>query len=116
MAATQPPSDAAHDKSVDDVLNAMAAVRAGPNAKDRKPVGLEEFQAVLDSTPLFMKETPEESGEENYVLDALKSLVFEGEGDGEFRYTSIADKRRGSHWLQDARQRAVRPALVPRCH
>ncbi|KLT40762.1 hypothetical protein CC85DRAFT_248837 [Cutaneotrichosporon oleaginosum] len=46
----------------------------------REPVTYDEFQKVLDTTPLFMRETPKDTGGD-YVLEALKSLVFEGEGD-----------------------------------
>ncbi len=43
-----------------------------------------EFEKVLDTTPLFMRQTPSgQEGEENEVLEALRSLIFEGEGDGE---------------------------------
>jgi hypothetical protein len=42
---------------------------------------MQDFQDVLDSTPLFMREAPETS-EDNEVLQALQSLMFEGEGDG----------------------------------
>ncbi|BEJ13279.1 hypothetical protein CspHIS471_0304530 [Cutaneotrichosporon sp. HIS471] len=70
-------ADREHDASIDKVLNAMARAKGdGP----RKPVTYDEFQKVLDSTPLFMRETPKET-EGDYVLEALKSLVFEGEGD-----------------------------------
>ena len=41
-----------------------------------------DFEKVLDSTPLFMRDTPV-GGEENEVLEALRSLMFEGDGDGE---------------------------------
>lgn len=64
---------------LDQVMDAFAASRSGPNK--REPVGYEEFQKIVDSTPLFMRETPQDT-EGDYVLEALKSLVFEGEGDG----------------------------------
>lgn len=54
---------------------------AGPSRASKKDVTYEDFQKVLDSTPLFMRETPEGS-EDNPVLEALRSLVFEGDGDG----------------------------------
>ena len=70
----------------DQILDSYAAQRngAGPSQK-KKEVTVEDFQKVLDSTPLFMSATPEnaESEESNYVMEALRSLVFEGEGDGE---------------------------------
>ncbi|KAL1409510.1 HSP70/90 co-chaperone [Vanrija albida] len=67
--------------SIDKILGAMTSARSsGPAVKDRKPVTYEEFQAVLDSTPLFMKETPV-GMEDDYVLEALKTLVFDGDGD-----------------------------------
>jgi hypothetical protein len=63
----------------DKVMDAMAARAAGP--VKREPMTMNEFQHVIDSTPLFMKETPKD-GEDNEVMEALKSLMFEGEGDG----------------------------------
>ncbi|GMK58254.1 hypothetical protein CspeluHIS016_0502860 [Cutaneotrichosporon spelunceum] len=70
-------ADREHDASIDKVLDAMTRAKGdGP----REPVTYDEFQKVLDSTPLFMRETPKET-EGDYVLEALKSLVFEGEGD-----------------------------------
>ncbi|KAK4685604.1 tetratricopeptide repeat protein 4, partial [Tremellales sp. Uapishka_1] len=61
---------------LDRVIDAMAP--AGPSAK--KPTTMKEFEKVLNSTPLFMRETPTD-GEENEVMSALQSLMFEGEGD-----------------------------------
>ncbi|OXG70993.1 TPR repeat protein [Cryptococcus neoformans Gb118] len=51
----------------------------GP-AAPKKEVTVEDFEKLLDSTPLFMRETPKD-GDDNPVLEALRSLVFEGEGD-----------------------------------
>jgi hypothetical protein len=54
------------------------------NGGEKKEYSYEDFQQVLNSTPLFMRETPDQITEENsYVLEALKSLAFEGDGDGE---------------------------------
>lgn len=78
-------ADREHDTSIDKVLDAMAKARAGPDGKEREPVTYDQFQSMLDSTPLFMRETPKET-EGDYVLEALKSLVFEGEGDGESQH------------------------------
>ncbi len=77
-------ADREHDTNIDAVLDAMAKSRSapGPDGKPKEPVTYEQFQKMLDSTPLFMRETPTET-EGDYVLEALKSLVFEGEGDGE---------------------------------
>lgn len=58
----------------------------GP-AAPKKEVTVEDFEKLLDSTPLFMRETPKD-GDDNPVLEALRSLVFEGEGDGEFVFIS----------------------------
>ncbi|GFZ42748.1 hypothetical protein JCM24511_00466 [Saitozyma sp. JCM 24511] len=71
------------DKALDSMFDAMMAA-AGPSQGKKKEVTYAEFQAMLDSTPLFMRETPKDGaadGEGNDVLEALKSLVFEGEGD-----------------------------------
>ncbi|WWC87740.1 uncharacterized protein L201_002632 [Kwoniella dendrophila CBS 6074] len=46
----------------------------------KKEYGYKDFEALLESTPIFMKETPKD-GETNDVLEALRTLVFEGEGD-----------------------------------
>ncbi|WVR03942.1 hypothetical protein IAU60_000941 [Kwoniella sp. DSM 27419] len=81
-----------HDKAsgevdlLDQLISAYpTASGAGPAsgvgpAAPKKEVTFEDFQKVLDSTPLFMRETPKD-GETNDVLEALKTLVFEGDGD-----------------------------------
>lgn len=76
------------DQAIDTLIDQFTRSKAlqdasgtGPALPQRKEVTVEDFQKVLDSTPLFMRETPEEM-EDNPVLDALRSLVFEGEGDG----------------------------------
>ena len=69
---------------LDQLVDSYAAQRlAGPAGK-KKEVTVQDFQKVLDSTPLFMSQTPEsvDNEEGNYVMEALRSLVFEGEGDG----------------------------------
>jgi hypothetical protein len=71
-----------------------ASASAGPSAAPRKEITMAEFQSVLDSTPLFMRETPDGS-EENPVLDALRSLVFDGEGDGTLSRPVCAGQEQG---------------------
>jgi len=62
----------------------MSSQIAGPSRKPKREVTMAEFEKVLDTTPLFMRQTPSgQEGEENEVLEALRSLIFEGEGDGE---------------------------------
>lgn len=69
--------------TVDEFGDKMSKPTAGPSRKPKKEVTMAEFEKVLDSTPLFMRETPKNGeGEENEVLEALRSLIFEGEGDG----------------------------------
>ncbi|RXK41372.1 hypothetical protein M231_01277 [Tremella mesenterica] len=46
----------------------------------KKETTWKDFEAMLESTPLFMNHTPVE-GEENEVLEALRTLKFEGNGD-----------------------------------
>ena len=59
---------------------------AGPSRQPKKAVTMAEFEDLLDSTPLFMKETPKDGkAQDNEVLEALRSLVFEGEGNGMYR-------------------------------
>ncbi|WVQ78772.1 hypothetical protein IAT38_000863 [Cryptococcus sp. DSM 104549] len=73
------------DALLDQLIAAMprstepAASGIGPSAP-KKEVTYEDFQKVLDSTPLFMRETPD-AADENPLLEALRSLVFEGEGE-----------------------------------
>jgi hypothetical protein len=76
------------DAQLDHMLDAMLVrpSTAGPSEK-KKEVTYADFQAMLDSTPLFMSEAPKDGGEGNEVLEALRSLVFEGEGDGESAQT-----------------------------
>jgi tetratricopeptide (TPR) repeat protein len=75
-----------HDDNLEKVVAAMHP--AGPPKRDTKEYTMKDFQAVLDSTPLFMSQTPEDS-EDNEVLQALQSLMFEGEGDGELSIHQI---------------------------
>ncbi|WVF67084.1 hypothetical protein IAT40_001829 [Kwoniella sp. CBS 6097] len=83
----EPVADTKHDDLLDKLINSYPssssttppASGVGPSAP-KKEVTYEDFQRVLDSTPLFMRETPKE-GETSDVLEALRTLVFEGEGD-----------------------------------
>lgn len=56
--------------------------KAGPSRNPRGDVTYADFEKMINSTPLFMQETPTGSDEENPVLEALKTLVFDGDGDG----------------------------------
>lgn len=112
-------ADREHDTSIDQVLDAMTRAR-GPDGQPREPVTYDEFQKVLDTTPLFMRETPKETGGD-YVLEALKSLVFEGEGDGESHASAAGPRcrKRGwperdeleRRWSERRRARSSRPRL-----
>lgn len=64
---------------MDKILDAMAA--AGPSS-GKKEVTYEDFQKMMDSTPLFMRETPADD-DDNPVLQGLRTLMMDGEGDGE---------------------------------
>jgi hypothetical protein len=66
--------------ALDAIINAHSA--AGPSRPQKQDVTYDQFQSMLDSTPLFMRETPKEGAEDDGVLEALRSLVFEGDGDG----------------------------------
>lgn len=85
------------DAILDQILAAMPSRSAdasgsgpGPHPSRKREVTYSDFEKVLNSTPLFMRETPKDAGEasgerdeaQQEVLEALKSLVFEGEGDG----------------------------------
>lgn len=91
--ADPPPAmDTGSDTPMDlnSALEQMAKARAAQYGADRAPkkeVTYEEFQKMIDSTPLFMRETPKDAGEDNYVLEALKSMMFDGDGDGESAMT-----------------------------
>ncbi|KAL7419661.1 HSP70/90 co-chaperone [Cryptotrichosporon argae] len=76
-AATELLPDAADEAAEADMWDALAARNA---VSDKPPTTMADFQKTLDSIPLFMRETPENI-EGDYVLEALQSLVFEGEGD-----------------------------------
>jgi hypothetical protein len=69
----------AEDKELDGLVDAFAA--AGPSSKGKKEVTYADFEKMLNETPLFMRSSPE-GMEDNEVLQGLRSLVFEGEGDG----------------------------------
>jgi len=66
--------------ALDAIINAHA--EAGPSRPQKQDVTYDDFQSMLDNTPLFMKATPQEGVEDDGVLEALRSLVFEGDGDG----------------------------------
>ncbi|WWC60175.1 uncharacterized protein I303_102740 [Kwoniella dejecticola CBS 10117] len=62
-------------------VSASGSVPSGSSGPEKKKeYGYEYFKAILESTPIFMKETPKD-GESNDVLEALRTLVFDGEGD-----------------------------------
>ncbi|WWC68763.1 uncharacterized protein I206_102697 [Kwoniella pini CBS 10737] len=62
-------------------VSASGSVPSGSSGPEKKKeYGYKDFEAILESTPIFMKETPKD-GESNDVLEALRTLVFEGEGD-----------------------------------
>ncbi len=71
------------EADLDKVMDAMSSRPVGPIPREKTT--MKEFQKVIDSTPLFMRETPTQGdGEENEVMEALKSLIFEGDPDGEY--------------------------------
>ena len=63
---------------LDRILDSMP--KAGPSSS-RKEVTYEEFSKILDSTPLFMRETPADD-DDNPVLQGLRTLMMDGDGDG----------------------------------
>jgi hypothetical protein len=65
------------DKELDDLVDAFKT--AGPSSK--KEVTYADFEKMLNETPLFMQSSPD-GMEDNEVLQGLRSLIFEGEGDG----------------------------------
>lgn len=104
---------------IDKVLDAMASRPQGPTPKE--PMTMKDFQKVLDSTPLFMRETPK-GEEDNEVMDALQSLIFDGDGDGMFEYLTMLSRLslqlilpRGGLELQKSWKRTLRSEIVSRC-
>lgn len=95
--------------ALDKIIDAHAA-QPGPSRKPRGDVGYAEFEKMINSTPLFMQETPDSSNDDP-VLEALKTLVFEGDGDGKFFDYPTLQKltTRGCSELQEPRERAIRP-------
>jgi hypothetical protein len=73
----------AEDKELDSLVDAFAV--AGPSTGKKREVTYADFEKMLNETPLFMSASPDGLGmEENEVLQGLRSLVFDGEGDGQF--------------------------------
>lgn len=69
------------DKELDSLVDAFSV--AGPSSGKKKEVTYADFEKMLNETPIFMSASPEGLGmEDNDVLQGLRSLVFEGEGDG----------------------------------
>jgi hypothetical protein len=130
-----PPSgdkDAKHDEDLDKLFSAFASAA---NGGKKKEYDYDDFRKMMDETPLFMRETPTEVSEENaYVLEALKSLAFEGDGDGEYRVAGrwpseklpasfhpflsfgLCSQHRDRSHLQGPRQRTVHAKVVPGCN
>ena len=68
------------DQEMDSLVDAFAAAPAGPSSK--KEVTYADFEKMLNETPLFMQSSPE-GMDDNEVLQGLRSLIFDGEGDGQ---------------------------------
>lgn len=86
------------DNEVDSLVDAFAASGAGPagpSSAGKKEVTYADFEKMLNETPLFMQSTPE-GMEENEVLQGLRSLVFEGEGDGQCHLRKLQPDRTNS--------------------
>ncbi|WVO18037.1 hypothetical protein L204_105735 [Cryptococcus depauperatus] len=85
MSEAQQPNNKSQDVLLDQIVASMPKSTASPTSgigpvAHKKEVTVEDFEKLLESTPLFMKEAPKED-DDNPVLEALRSLVFEGEGD-----------------------------------
>lgn len=80
----------ATDQEVDSMVDAFAAAPAGPSSKSKKEVTYADFEKMLNETPLFMRSSPE-GMEDNEVLQGLRSLIFDGEGDGTFATPRVMD-------------------------
>lgn len=79
------------EQEIDSLVDAFAAQPAGPSSK-KKEVTYADFEKMLDETPLFMRSSPE-GMEDNEVLQGLRSLIFEGEGDGKSSDTTLSSIR-----------------------
>ncbi len=71
---------AAQEEEVPTVEEATAV----PGPAPRKKTTMADLDDIFDKSPIFMRKAPE-AGEENPAFDALRSLVFEGTGDGKSR-------------------------------
>jgi hypothetical protein len=74
-------SKMATEQEIDSLVDAFSASGSGAGPSTKKEVTYADFEKMLSETPLFMQSTPE-GMEDNEVLQGLRSLVFEGEGDG----------------------------------
>lgn len=54
------------------------APKVGPEPRQKKTMA--DMDKIFDESPLFMRKAPE-GGEDNDALEALKTLIFEGDGD-----------------------------------
>ena len=104
----------ADDKEMDSLVDAFAV--AGPSGK-KKEVTYADFEKMLNETPIFMSASPEGLGmEDNDVLQGLRSLVFEGEGDGELLYRQIRavtkSMCRNCSKFQGSRKRAIPSEII----
>ncbi len=88
---------------------AEAASAVGP--APRKQQTMADIDELLRTSPLFMRELPEDGGASNDTLEALKTLVFDGTGDGETSGArgipgadSMTGHGRGRYELQESRR------------
>jgi hypothetical protein len=80
------------------------AIPTVPVPEPRKQKTMADVEDIFNSTPLFMRELPAD-GEENTSLEALKSLVFEGTGDGESRaFRTVPASRHCSRLTLESRR------------
>lgn len=79
-------------KTLVDDKSSVTAVEQEPTPTSvgpapRKQKTMADLEDLFENSPLFMRKAPE-PGVENEALDALKSLVFDGTGDGKSKLSS----------------------------
>lgn len=77
--------------------NAQAVVGSKPPVAGPQPKSLEDTAKAIDNSPLFMKKLPPAGEMDGYLatqMDALQSLLYEGDAEGVwksvYRYDQVA--------------------------
>lgn len=100
--------------------NAQAVVGSKPPIAGPQPRSLEDTAKAIDNSPLFMKKLPPAGEMDDYLatqMDALQSLLYEGDAEGAWRrlyfHDQVAKKANAAmHTTQNRRRISRSKAMI----